>query len=282
MDISSTSLESSIESFSFERYILKRGLKRRAMGALVKLLFVIFSVFALVGCASNVKVVGEGDAGEISKRTSDPSKSLEVLSKEIYGERGIYERLRSCHSQLSSRSYGGTGHLIWSEPFDPILDSALQLDNEIEKKSYLTILALRQVRLEKSLEECKKQIKDSEMELSRSLKVKVTEIPKAMAERSQIDKLLCDIVKPGVSLTRILHLLMGEGWLTFKEVQGSALFSESVSDEKGEVKNHVLRLNQWRLAFNKDASLVTEPDTHLESWLTDQPCSKKAGVWTNN
>ena len=130
----------------------------------IKLIILAFTVF-VVGCASNPhkakKIETEMEkkesiSGDTSMGVKDGNMVVQkkvkmneelrriqnnvfeledrVYGNRKYGSEGLYGALKSCRKDLTSKKFGGTGKLMWTEPVDRVTDKEEKFDIGIDEK----------------------------------------------------------------------------------------------------------------------------------------------------
>lgn len=113
-----------------------------------------------------------------------------VYGSRKYGSKGLYGSLKTCRSKLTSKKYGGTGRLMWTEPIDRITDKEDEWNvgvDEKEKiigisqeflldriqrfKSYKKRLQKRQDEYEEKLEICDAALESKKFDLNKKKKL---------------------------------------------------------------------------------------------------------------
>ena len=84
----------------------------------------------------NIIVQKKVEMNEELRRIQNEVYSLEdkVYGNRKYGSQGLYGALKTCRKELTSKKYGGTGKLMWTEPIDRITDKEDEWDVGIDEK----------------------------------------------------------------------------------------------------------------------------------------------------
>jgi hypothetical protein len=247
---------------------------------------------------------------ELSERLRDLQNQVYSLQDKVYGSRkldskGLYGELRSCRSKLASRQYGGTGTLLWTEPMDRVTEKEEELKLGLDegnnlvalKEEYLrdrvgrftgykTILEKREDDLTSSIEQCRVDLKDRELDVTANRRVSITDAPKISADTESINKYLCGFAKEGASLQTLLLNVFGHGWMSVADLNPeSPILSGQIHDSKGGERNNGLTLGEWRLAFDHGEIrlqdiLAGNKDARLKAWASSSKCLARAdGSW---
>lgn len=255
---------------------------------------------------------------QMSERLRDLQNGVYVLEDRVYGTRklgslGLYGELKACKRKLSSAQFGGTGNMTWSEPLDRVTDKEEEAKAGLDEKkelvavseeylkdriqrfqNYRIILQKRADDFTERIEACKAEVATKEMDSNQPNRVLVSELPKNSIERAEINKYMCDFVKPEASLQAFMLNAFARGWLALSDFRmDQNLIPVSLKDAKGVAKNNALIFNGWKLAFDRDRVTVGEllgngKDARLVAWAfehkTDVPksedCLKAAdGQW---
>lgn len=250
------------------------------------------------------------DKMAMNEALRDLENEVRSLEDKVYGSRkldskGIYGELRSCRTKLSSRQYGGSGTLIWSEPLDRMTESedewkigldesgklvAVQEEYLKERvsrfRNYLRVLEKREDELSHSLEQCKTILKDKEIDPSQAKRVKVSEIDKLSASSDEVNEYMCQYVKKGASLKTLMMTSFGQGWQSMAEYQPHRkILSSNIEDETGDERANGMRVGSWRLAFDDGKITMRDlmsdnGDAKLVSWAGKASCLSRAnGKW---
>jgi hypothetical protein len=251
------------------------------------------------------------EKSEMNEKLRDLQNQVFALEDKVYGNRkfdtkGLYGELRSCKSKLASRQYGGSGTLVWAEPLDRVTDKEEEMNVGLDEgnkvvgvkeeylkdrlarfQGYKKILQKREDEFTETLEECKTQMKEKDVDPSASgKKVSITETSKLALERESVSEFMCKFVKRGASLQSLLMNAFGHGWLSVGDfAPDGKILQPTIRDEKGEEKSNGLMLGAWKLAFNEGTATLTdilagEKDAKLEAWSGSNKCLSKAdGRW---
>jgi hypothetical protein len=258
------------------------------------------------------------DKAAMNEKLRDLQNGVYALEDKVYGTRklgslGLYGELKSCKRKQSSRQFGGTGTMVWTEPLDRVTDKEDELKiGSDEKKDlvgvseeflkdrvarfqrYKQILQKRHDEFEEKIAECKREISAREMDSNQSSKVMVSEAPKASIERQEINQFLCAYVKSGASLQSFMLNAFAQGWLALSDYRlEQNLIATSLKDAKGNSKDNAFLFNGWKLAYDRSPVTVGEmlnegKDAKLVAWTfekkADVPNSGKClsssdGVW---
>lgn len=261
-----------------------------------------------VGLKSGEMVVQ--DKTELRERLRDLQNEVYSLEDKVYGSRkldtkGLYGDLRGCRSKLSSRQYGGSGTLVWAEPLDRVTDKEedmkLGLDEKNElvglKEEYLRdrisrflgykkILQKRQDEFSESMEECRAQLRDKELDSSQNKRVAVTEASKLALDKEVVNEFMCKYVRSGASLQNLMMNAFGRGWMSVSEYNPEArVLSTNIRDDQGSEKPNGMMLGGWRLAFDEGSITLSEvlagsKDARLQAWSGSSKCLARAdGRW---
>lgn len=218
------------------------------------------------------------------------------LEDKVYGSRklatvGLYGDLKACKRKLASRQFGGAGEMVWSEPLDRLTEKEeefrasetgeLATRNRLRRfQNYRSILQKRYEEFRLRIEACEADAATKELDENESNQVMVSEVPKTSFERAEMDRYLCEFVKPGASLEAFMLEAYARGWLALSDFRADQnLIAVALKDSKGQTRENALLFNGWKLAFDKKlitvANLLNEDrDAKLVSWAH----SKKADI----
>lgn len=84
----------------------------------------------------NLVVQKKVEMNEELRRLQNEVYSLEdhVYGNRKYKSQGLYGRLKSCRTKLSSKAMGGDGKLMWTEPIDRVTDKEDEFDIGIDEE----------------------------------------------------------------------------------------------------------------------------------------------------
>lgn len=140
--------------------------------------------------------IGVKDGNMVVQRKTLMSEELRRLQYEVYekedrvygnnkyGSKGLYGVLKDCKKDISSKKYGGTGKLIWTEPIDRVTDKEEELKIGLDEnkkiiglseeflkdrinrfKEYKRILLKREDEYEDKVEICNAELRSRQYEL---------------------------------------------------------------------------------------------------------------------
>jgi hypothetical protein len=312
------------------RYLTRKNkfsmLECRGVDVKHNLFFIISALAVIVGCKSNPnkaekietqmdksqsvsgnQIVGlkSGemvvlDKMEVAEKLRDLQNTVYSLEDKVYGTRklgslGLYGELKSCKRKHSSRQFGGSGTMVWTEPLDRVTDKEEELKIGLDEKqalvgvseeylrdrlkrfaSYKLILQKRSDEFQEKIEACKVELLNKELDEAASTKVMVQESPKASADRQNIHLFMCEFVKPGASLQTFMLNVFAKGWLSLTDYKmEQSLAAATLKDSKGNSQSNVLLFNGWKLAFDKGSVTIGEllkegKDAQLVAWTFDR------------
>ena len=237
---------------------------------------------------------------EMAEKLRDLQNTVYALEDRVYGMRklgslGLYGDLKTCKRKLASKQFGGNGAMTWTEPLDRVTDKEEELKIGLDEKKelvgvseeylkdrlqrfqgYKTILQKRADEFEAKIEDCKEELSAKRQDASLPSKVMVTEMPKASAERGQINEYMCGYVKNGASLGNLMMNAFARGWLSLSDFKlDQNLLAGPVKDAKGDAKENAFLFNGWKMAFDRGPVAVGEllnegKDAKLTAWTFDK------------
>lgn len=240
------------------------------------------------------------DKASMGEKLRDLQNSVYALEDRVYGTRklgtlGLYGELKSCKRKLASRQFGGTGNMVWTEPLDRLTDKEEELKIGMDEKKdlvgvseemlkdrinrfqgYKQILQKRADDFQERIETCKAEVATKEMDSNQPSKVMVSEMPKASAERPEINKFMCSFVRQGASLQAFMLNAFAKGWLALSDYNmNQNLIAASLKDAKGSSKENAILFNGWKLAFDRGPVTVGElfndgKDARLLAWAFER------------
>lgn len=258
------------------------------------------------------------DKSEMSEKLRDLQNAVYSLEDQVYGTRkfgtqGLYGDLKTCLRKLSSKQYGGTGQLVWTEPLDRVTDKEEEMKIGLDNKKslvgvseeylrdrlarfqgYKMILQKRHDEYADRIEDCQTKIKASQVDKEASSHVTVVEANKAQTNKDDVNQFMCSYVKPGASLQALLLNAFAKGWLSLSDfgmTQNVTVLG--IKDTKGKVHDNGFMFNGWKLAYDngpftignvlsdgKDAKLVAWT-YNTKSEVKDSGACLKAdeGAW---
>jgi len=247
---------------------------------------------------------------EVNERLRDLQNQVMGLEDKVYGSRkfdskGLYGDLRSCRSKLASRQYGGSGTLVWAEPLDRVTDKEEELTLGLDESNqlvavreeflrdrinrylgYKKILQKREDEFNESIEECKAQLKEKDVDPSQNRRVAITETSKLALDRESVNTFMCKYARKGASLQNLMMNAFGQGWVNVGDFEpGGKVLQETIRDDLGVEKPNGFLFGGWRLAFNDGSVTMTdilsgEKDARLEAWSSSNKCLAKGdGRW---
>jgi hypothetical protein len=236
------------------------------------------------------------DKVAISEQLRDLQNTVYSLEDQVYGTRklgttGLYGDLKNCLRKNSSKQYGGSGQLVWSEPLDRVTDKEEEMKVGIDDKKqlvgvsveylkdrlarfqgYKMILQKRHDEYDSRIEECKSTLSDKKADSSMSSKVTVSEASKAQLNKSEVNDYMCGYVKSGASLQGLLLNAFAKGWLSLADFSMSQTVTVAgIRDSKNTGLENGFMFNGWKLAFDKGPLTVGDvlsdgKDAHLVAW----------------
>lgn len=90
--------------------------------------------------------VGVKDGNMVVQKKVEMNEELRRLQNEVYsledkvygnrkfGSQGLYGALKTCRKNVTSKKYGGTGKLMWTEPIDRVTDKEDEWEVGIDEK----------------------------------------------------------------------------------------------------------------------------------------------------
>ena len=237
---------------------------------------------------------------QMSERLRDLQNGVYAMEDKVYGTRklgsqGMYGELKACRRKLSSPQFGGTGNMMWSEPLDRVTDKEEEFKTGLDEKkelvavneeylrdrlqrfqTYRHILQKRSDEFSERIEACKAEAATKEMDTNQPNRIMVSEVPKSVSARAEINQYICSYVRPGASLQSFLLNAFAKGWLSLNDYRmGQNLLAASLKDAKGAVKENALLFNGWRLAFDQSQVTVGEllndgKDAGLLAWAFER------------
>jgi hypothetical protein len=143
--------------------------------------------------------VGVKDGNMVVQKKTLMSEELRRLQYEVfeledhvygnskYGSKGLYGVLKDCRKDLSSKEYGGTGKLLWTEPIDRITDKEEEWKIGLDEKKkiigvseeflkdrisrfqeYKRILSKREEEYQDKVDICRAELRSRKSETARS------------------------------------------------------------------------------------------------------------------
>jgi hypothetical protein len=259
------------------------------------------------------------DKGAMSEKLRDLQNTVYGLEDQVYGTRkfntqGLYGDLKNCLRKLSSKQYGGSGQLVWTEPLDRVTDKEeeLKIGLDGDKKSlvgvseeflrdriarfqgYKMILQKRHDEYADRIEECQGKVGEAQFDKSASNKVTVVEASKAQTNKDDVNKFMCAYAKPGASLQSLLINAFAKGWLSLSDFgMNQNVTISGMKDAKGTVRDNGFMFNGWKLAYDKGPLSVGDvmsdgKDAQLVAWTYNAKAEVKdagtclksqEGVW---
>jgi len=91
----------------------------------------------------NLVVQKKVQMNEELRRLQNEVYSLEdkVYGNRKYGSQGLYGSLKTCRKALTSKKYGGTGKLMWTEPIDRVTDKEDEWKVGIDEKDKIVAVS---------------------------------------------------------------------------------------------------------------------------------------------
>ncbi len=260
------------------------------------------------------------DKVQMAEKLRDLQNRVYSLEDQVYGTRklgtlGLYGDLKSCLRKLSSKQYGGSGAMTWTEPLDRVTDKEDELKIGIDEKKelvgvseeylkdriqrfngYKIILLKRSDEFSERIETCTAELGTKTMNASEPSKVMVTEAPKVSVSKVAINEFMCGYVRTGASLENFMINSFARGWLSLSDFQMSQnLIGGPLKDVKGESRANGFLFNGWKMVFDKSpvtaGDLLNQgADTRLVAWAYDHKANLKDpsiclpaadGVWNH-